>query len=217
MMLSKIMDAFRALSLLSNNAKPRPLVIDVPAPSPPIAESAAELVGLVKTSTPMPMTSRAIAKPLPFEDPRRKALVLEKLSLGFPVKTVLQAIGISAQSWGEWRRRGLRGLEPYASFLHEVEEAAAAGALGLLDDVRRSAEGAPDQHGVWKNKWEAARWLLEVGDPDQYKLVDKSLTAHVELTSPKQVDVRGMSEEDLEKLVDVLDRAPVIDVTPEET
>lgn len=211
------MDAFRALSLLAPKKGPDPkLDIRELPPEEPLAPDMESMLGLVRTGTAAPLDSRSRRLPLPFEDLAIREIVIDALEKGYPVKVVLHSVGFSAGQWRMWEMKGARGIEPYATFHHLVTTAKARGALVLLDQVRAAGEGAPDQHGIWKNQWQASKWLLERQDPDTFMPVEKSISAHIELQPTQQVDVRAMSDEDLLALVDVLDRAPVIDVGGEE-
>mgnify|MGYP001559843349 CR=1 FL=1 len=211
------LDAFSALSMIHRTEYRE----EIPAfPLPPAATAApdmASLLGLVKHGSPVPPENRDTQRRLAFEDPAIRPVVLEQLRRGYPLKVVLQAVGVSPKVWLVWRRRGEDGREPYATFLHEVTVARAQGAIGLLDQVRAAGEGAPDKDGIWKNQWQASKWLLERQDPDEFMPVDRSITAHVDLPAPQaQVDVRKMSTQDLLQLEALLERAPVIDVEAEE-
>jgi hypothetical protein len=210
------MDAFKALALLKPAGTPAPAPlprIHAPVLDEPRAKDMESMHGLVKTNTAVPLAERTTQAKLPFENVPVRSLFLANLRKGYPLKTVAQAAGFRMERLRTWIARGKNGLEPYASFVHELETAQAAGQLEILDDVRSASRGAPDKDGIWKNKWEAGKWLLAVGDPGTFQETTKSISAHVELPAPTTaVNVREMSDEDLEALVDVLDRAPTIDV-----
>ncbi len=201
--------------MLRNVHQPK---IPAPASREPVAKSIGEVLGLVKHGTPcLPALRDTPREILPFEEHRIRDLILTRLTRGYPLKTILRACGLSWEAWATWRRRGHSGSEPFATFVREVEVAQAEGAIGLLDQVRAAGEGAPDQHGIWKNDWKASRWLLERQDPDQFVEVSKSLSAHVEIPAQRIVDVTQLSDEDLETLAEIAERAPVLEAEVEET
>jgi hypothetical protein len=182
----------------------------------PLAPDFESLLGLITTGTPVPLEERG-KYIYPFEDNGLRAIILDRLRKGYPPKVCVQAVGVRFQTWKKWLKQGSRGIEPFATFAHEVACAQSEGAIGLLDTIRAAGEGAPDQHGVWKNKWEASRWLLERADPDTFMPVEKSISAHIDLPTPSNLDIRAMSEDDLLALDALLERAPVIDVDTDDT
>jgi hypothetical protein len=207
------MDAFKALAMIRTEQRPIPSpVVHVPAPQAPIATTTSEVRDLVLRPVPVPLASTANL----FEQPRIKEVIISRLKLGYPAKVILQACGITAGQWRTWMHKGQRGIEPFASFVNDVGVAQAEGAVALLDQVRAAGEGAPDQHGIWKNQWQASKWLLERQDPDTFMPVEKSIQARIDLPAASTLDVRGMSDADLEQLLEIADRAPVVVSVEEE-
>lgn len=181
------------------------------APAPAVA-SIANAVGLIKFGTPVPLDSREVQRALPFEDQTKQRLLLDRLKRGFAPKVVVKALGWSG-SWASWKKRAAQQLEPYATFMLAVEQAEAEGACHLMDQIERAGEGTADQHGIWKNNWQASKYMLEVLDPTIFKPVEKSFSLRAEVPADMiKFDVAAMSDADLEALVEIGDRAKIVDV-----
>jgi hypothetical protein len=134
----------------------------------------------------------------PFESAPMRARLLDHLRKGYPPSTVALACGVSPAVWRQWERRGDAGEQPFARWFAEARQARVDGQIGLLDLVRAAGEGTKDQHGVWKNQWQAARWLLERADPTY--LEAPAAQVEVQVEARHTVDVSALSTDELEDL-----------------
>ena len=136
----------------------------------------------------------------PFERPDLRSRMLAHLRKGYPTCTIAMVCGVSGAVWRRWEKRGDAGEEPFASWFTEVRQARADGQLGLLDMVRAAGEGTRDQHGVWRNQWQAARWLIERADPSFLEQPVQEIRMEVESSAQSTIKLEGLSVEELEDL-----------------
>ena len=155
---------------------------------------------------------RALTRPsdrsLVLDDPAALQGIVDRLRRGMPLKLVAQAIGVSWQTWRAWEARGAEGIEPYASAMLACRTAAAEGVLSLLDDVRRAGEGAPDKDGIWKNQWQASKWLAERIEPELAREPVQA-SVHVEVSEGQSLDLSRLSTEELADLMVLTSKAGV--------
>ncbi|MGA8575963.1 MAG: hypothetical protein WB609_09845 [Candidatus Cybelea sp.] len=83
--------------------------------------------------------------------------ICASLEIGMPEKLAAQAAGIPERTFHYWCQQGRDDIEPYASFLTEVERARAIGAKNLLTRVLKGEKGST-----------AAQWVLERRFPREF-------------------------------------------------
>lgn len=76
--------------------------------------------------------------------------ICESLEIGLPEKLAAQAAGIPERTFHYWCQQGRDGIEPYDSFVTNVERARARGAKHLLTRVLKGEKGSA-----------GAQWVLE--------------------------------------------------------
>lgn len=86
-------------------------------------------------------------------NPQLQSRIVEGLRLGNYVEDVCKAVGISKQTYYDWRKKGENGESPYVEFLDAVEEAEADAITDALETVKFAAKVNKD--------WRAAAWFLE--------------------------------------------------------
>lgn len=84
----------------------------------------------------------------------------EAVRYGSKIKHACQYAGINVSTYYTWRRRALKGEEPYATFLRGIEQAQG-------EFVTRNLEAI---HAHTAIDWKAAAWLLERSYPEQYAM-----------------------------------------------
>ena len=84
----------------------------------------------------------------------------EAVRYGSKIKHACQYAGINVSTYYTWRRRALKGEEPYATFLRGIEQAQG-------EFVARNLEAI---HAHTAIDWKAAAWLLERSYPEEYAM-----------------------------------------------
>jgi hypothetical protein len=103
------------------------------------------------------------------------ATLLRLISDGGPYDLCCQAVGITRETFYDWRRD-----DP--AFAARVEQAAAKGSLGRLKKI--------EQHG--QNDWHAFGWMLERRHPEFFARAETQLTVSQSVsTSPSNIVVIG--------------------------
>lgn len=97
------------------------------------------------------------------EDETLQADLLELAKHGAPLSIMAQAAGVSPRTWTYWLRFARDGKEPYASFFSALHAQRARAAMEIVSEIRAASKGGPDKDGIWRNQWQAGRWLLETG------------------------------------------------------
>ena len=92
---------------------------------------------------------------------RRICAYLQK---GVDQKTSCNLAKIPYSTYNEWKTRGQKGEEPFASFFSVISRARDRHKSRLIKIVLDAAEGSLPRHADWK----AASWLLEKGWPLEY-------------------------------------------------
>lgn len=80
------------------------------------------------------------------------------LSQGRSQRVTCKIVGISQQTWANWKHRGEDGEAPFDLFLERTTRASAEGHSRLLEHIEAAAP----------KDWRAAGWLLEHMDPETY-------------------------------------------------
>ena len=81
------------------------------------------------------------------------------IEMGNYISRCCEAVGISNSTYRNWKKKGEKGIEPYASFLKRVQKVEAKAEMvhtGIIHDV---AEGG---------NWLASAWLLERKYPNRF-------------------------------------------------
>lgn len=78
------------------------------------------------------------------------------LAKGCSIRATCKIVGLSLQSWTDWKRRGETGEEPFARFLERTTRAIGEGLAGRVSNIA----GAGD--------WRADAWMLERMHPDEF-------------------------------------------------
>ena len=92
---------------------------------------------------------------------KRICVHLEK---GIDQKTSCNLAGVPYPTFNEWKTRGQKGEEPFASFFSVISRTRDRHKSRLIKIVLDAAEGLLPRHADWK----AASWLLEKGWPLEY-------------------------------------------------
>ena len=101
--------------------------------------------------------------------------LLQLISDGGPYDLCCQAVGITRETFYDWRRD-----DP--AFAARVEQAAAKGSLGRLKKI--------EQHG--QNDWHAFGWMLERRHPEFFARAETQLTVSQSVsTGPSNIVVIG--------------------------
>lgn len=89
----------------------------------------------------------------------RCEFICENLRRGNYITTCCRAVGIHPSTFNEWKKKGEKGIEPYATFLERVTQAEAEGelkAMKVIDEVADSGN------------WLASAWKLERKYPQRF-------------------------------------------------
>ena len=92
------------------------------------------------------------------------AAVVKRIGTGSPETLAVQAEGVSAQSWSEWRSKAARELEPYRTFVEAVAQARARYLCDGVALINAAGYGGDEQRPDWK----ATAWLAERTAPDEF-------------------------------------------------
>ena len=82
--------------------------------------------------------------------------VCEWLSKGCSIRATLKIVGLTMETWSEWKKKGTAGELPYAAF---VDRATRALGEGVARRVRNIASAGD---------WHADAWMLERMHPDEF-------------------------------------------------
>jgi hypothetical protein len=91
------------------------------------------------------------------------------LGQGVNQKTACNLAGIPYSTYNEWKQRGERDEEPFASFFSVTSRARDKHELRLLKIINDAAEGTLPRYADWK----AAAWQLERGWPLEFAPYDR--------------------------------------------
>lgn len=81
------------------------------------------------------------------------------IEMGNYINRSCEAVGISPSTYNNWKKKGRKGIEPYATFLERIEKVEAKAEinhLGLIHDVAESGN------------WLASAWILERRYPNRF-------------------------------------------------
>jgi hypothetical protein len=122
-------------------------------------------------------------------------------------KTACNLAGVPYSTYNEWKARGDKDEEPFASFFSVISRARDKHELRLLKIINDAAEGTLPRHADWK----AAAWQLERGWPKKYAPFDRRpIPVEDDFGKPKQFDVAIICK--TEKPLDELLNFPVAPV-----
>lgn len=100
--------------------------------------------------------------------PDVKDAILKYVSLGIPIHVACSAAGITKVTFYEWKKRGAKGDEPFASFCEELEVADAKAEIVFALNVRKAAfEAVPGQ-------WQAGMTYMERRWPEDWTRQERS-------------------------------------------
>jgi transposase len=123
----------------------------------------------VPESTTLAVPERRLGRPTKLTPELQQAIV-DAMRKGMPMNKAAALAGISEFMVCEWVRRGEdrdtdRGYhERYAKFAQAIKTARAEHQRDMVEVIKGSAQGTPEKPG----QWQAAAWLLERTDPDEY-------------------------------------------------
>lgn len=86
-------------------------------------------------------------------------IICEGLRKGNYITTCCRACGISVPTYYIWKKKGEEGIEPYATFLENVEEAEAEGEMIHVEIIHDTA---------LSGNWLSSAWLLERKYPQRF-------------------------------------------------
>lgn len=86
--------------------------------------------------------------------------ICENLRRGNYITTSCRACGITTKTYYNWKRRGEKGEEPYATFLERTDKAEAEGEMACLEVIYNSA--------IESGNWLSGAWILERKYPNRY-------------------------------------------------
>ena len=81
------------------------------------------------------------------------------IEMGNYINRSCEAVGISTSTFNSWKRKGAKGIEPYATFLERVKKVEAKAEMvhtGIIHDVAQTGN------------WLASAWLLERKYPNRF-------------------------------------------------
>lgn len=131
---------------------------------------------------------------VPKVDRKVQTRVVLFLQQGNTIDTACRCAGIHRDTYYDWfkrARKGGRGNEAYVEFA-EACEMAMSQAEALHIAVIRAA---------MKDQWQAAAWMLERRNPKDWGRKDRTELTGRDGGPVQHVDVTGMSDEELQKLV----------------
>lgn len=85
--------------------------------------------------------------------------ICKYIEMGNYISRCCEAVGISPSTYHTWKKKGEKGIEPYASFLERVTKVEAKAEIvhtGIIHDVAESGN------------WLASAWLLERKYPNRF-------------------------------------------------
>lgn len=85
---------------------------------------------------------------------------------GLSKRGMMARVGLAVNTWYAWEAKAREGLEPYATCMRAVSYSASQVEEELLDKVKMGAD----------TDWKAAKWLLEMGNREEYGSGDKGGT-----------------------------------------
>jgi len=91
------------------------------------------------------------------------------LAKGCDQKTACNLAGVPYSTYNEWKERGQKREEPYATFFSVISRVRDTHKLRLLKIVNDAGEGLLPRHADWK----AAAWQLERGWPNEFAPYDR--------------------------------------------
>lgn len=107
-----------------------------------------------------------IREEVPTKMPRRTKLTKELcdeicryIEMGNYIDRSCEAVGINPSTFYTWKKKGKRGIEPYATFLKRVEKVEAKAEMKHLGIIHDVAEGG---------NWLASAWILERKYPNRF-------------------------------------------------
>ena len=83
--------------------------------------------------------------------------LVEAIKAGMSRRRMSQLIGVRPQTVADWIRKGRDGIEPYAAFSRQIDEADASNEKICVTAVYRHAQDPTSKFNL-----QAATWLLEV-------------------------------------------------------
>ena len=115
------------------------------------------------------------------------------IEMGNYITRCCQAVGIHPSTYRAWKKKGEKGIEPYASFLKRVEKVEAKAEIvhtGIIHDVAETGN------------WLASAWLLERKYPNRFgKREQMALNTDkefkLEISSAKSPYEMGLEEKKL--------------------
>lgn len=115
--------------------------------------------------------------------PETRATILDWLRRGHYRKTACAKARITMRTLQNWITRGEAGVEPYAAFLTDMDEAEADCQETLLASIRSAQGGVTGSHGA--DPWQSRAWVMERRWPKQWR-GSVRLTVHEEVESMTQ-------------------------------
>ena len=85
--------------------------------------------------------------------------ICEGLRKGNYVSTCCRAVGINKSTYYNWKKKGEKGIEPYATFLKKVDEAEAEGEMAMMEIIHDNAVSG---------NWLSSAWVLERKYPNRF-------------------------------------------------
>ena len=85
--------------------------------------------------------------------------ICEYIAMGNYIERCCQAVGIAKSTFYNWKKRGEKGEEPYATFLKRVNKVEAKAEIkhtGIIHDIAETGN------------WMASAWLLERKYPNRF-------------------------------------------------
>lgn len=128
-----------------------------------------------------------MSRPTKYSDDLSETIITA-LELGNTRKTSYMLAGISADTFAAWMKR----FSAFSASVKAAEQKAIARNVGLI------------QQAAAKN-WKAAAWFLERKDPDNWK----------QRTQLDVLDLRKLSEEDLDTVEEIAKRAAIASDDPD--
>ena len=86
-------------------------------------------------------------------------VICEGLRKGNYVTTCCRAVGIDKKTFYNWKNKGKKGIEPYATFLKRVDEAEAEGEMLMMEVIHDNAVSG---------NWLSSAWVLERKYPNRF-------------------------------------------------
>lgn len=130
---------------------------------------------------------------------QRQTTIIEALKKGNYKETAAAAAGIGESTFYNWLQRGDREKEQgettiYTEFLEAIKKAEAEAEMHNIALIR---DAAP-------TNWQAAAWLEERKHPQRW---GKRVQHTADITTQSRVDLRKLSDEDLNQIEELLSKA----------